>query len=93
MIAGGAALGALIGSLLPRSKAETKYFGKTGKQISDMAKNAAESAKEAGMTQLDNLGVNKEEATEQLKDLANKAEDAVRKASDAAIDAVKGKKD
>ncbi len=89
VVAGGVALGALIGSLLPRSKAETKYVGGAGKKINETAKKAYDAAKDAGQEQIDNLGLSKDSVQDQIKDLLGKAGEAAKSAAEAATDAVK----
>ena len=89
VVAGGVALGALIGALLPKSKAETKYVGSAGKKINETAKKAYDAAKEAGQEQIDTLGLNKDSVQEQVKDLLGKAGEAAKSAAEAASEAVK----
>ncbi|MGL5837099.1 MAG: hypothetical protein ACRCY3_01205, partial [Sphingorhabdus sp.] len=47
IVAGGLALGAIIGMLLPKTEQEKKVLGKAGKKINDTAKRAANAAKDA----------------------------------------------
>lgn len=88
-VAGGLALGVLLGALLPKSKTETKYVGGAGKKINDTAKKAYGAAKEAGQEQIDNLGLSKKSVQDQIKDILGKAVEAAKSAAEAASDAVK----
>ncbi len=92
VVAGGLALGALVGALLPKSKAETKYVGGAGKKINETAKKAYGAAKEAGQEQIENLGLSKDSVQDQIKDLLGKATEAAKSAAEAATEAVKSEK-
>jgi ElaB/YqjD/DUF883 family membrane-anchored ribosome-binding protein len=54
-IAGGLALGAILGAVLPRTRREEELLGDVGHRVTDAAKEAANSAVEAGRTQVDEL--------------------------------------
>lgn len=92
VVAGGLALGALVGALLPKSKTETKYVGGTGKKINQTAKKAYDAAKDAGQQQIETLGLSKDSVQDQIKDLLGKAIEAAKSAAEAAGDAVKSDK-
>jgi hypothetical protein len=53
LVAGGLALGVLIGALLPGSRRERELFGPVGRRINDTAREAAVAARDAGREQLD----------------------------------------
>ena len=89
VVLGGIALGAIIGALLPKSKAETKYVGGAGRKINDTAKKAYGAAKEAGQEQINDLGLNTDSLRDQFKDLFGKAIEAAKSAATAAGDSVK----
>ena len=89
IVFGGLALGAIIGALLPKSEREQKMLGKTGKKLNDKAKQVTEAAKKAGMNKVDDLGINKDAAREQFRDLVGKATEAVKAAGKAAGDAAR----
>lgn len=89
VVAGGVALGALIGALLPKSKTEDKYVGGAGRKINETAIKAFDAAKEAGQEQIDELGLSKDSVQDQIKDLLGKAGDAAKSAALAAKDSVK----
>jgi len=92
-IAGGIALGALLGSLLPRTEPEEKLLGTTGKKIKATAKNAAKAARSEGGKKLESLGISKDAARAQFDQLialvSNAAGEAGSAASKAAAKAAK----
>ncbi|VWX56860.1 hypothetical protein [Sphingorhabdus sp. 109] len=89
IVAGGAALGVLIGALLPKSKAEGKYVGAAGRKINETAKTAYEAAKDASRDQISEMGLTNDNMREQFKDMFGKAIEAAKTAMAAAQDAVK----
>jgi ElaB/YqjD/DUF883 family membrane-anchored ribosome-binding protein len=91
IVLGGLALGAIVGALLPKSEREEKILGKAGKKLNKQAKKIAEAAKVAGMEKVDSLGINKDSAREQFRDLVSKATEAVKAAGQAASDAARKK--
>jgi ElaB/YqjD/DUF883 family membrane-anchored ribosome-binding protein len=66
-VAGGLALGALLGALLPRSSREEELLKPVGERISDTARQALDKARES--------------AREQIGDIGGKAADALRSAT------------
>lgn len=89
IVAGGAALGILIGALLPKSKAEGKYVGGAGRKINETAKTAYQAAKDASRDQIGEMGLSSDNMRAQFKDLFGKAIEAAKTAMAAAQDAVK----
>ena len=89
IVAGGAALGILIGMLLPKSKAEGKYVGGAGRKINETARTAYQAAKDASRDQIGELGLSGDNMRAQFKDLFGKAIEAAKTAMAAAQDAVK----
>ncbi|WP_430414250.1 hypothetical protein [Parasphingorhabdus sp.] len=89
IVAGGAALGVIIGALLPKSKAEKKIVGGAGRKINETAKTAYLAAKDASKDQINEMGLTNDNLRDQLKDLFGKAIDAAKTAMVAAQDAVK----
>jgi ElaB/YqjD/DUF883 family membrane-anchored ribosome-binding protein len=87
MVVGGIALGAIIGALLPKSNREERILGGAGKKLNTKAREVASAAKQAGKDKIDTLGINKESAREQFRDLVSKATEAVKAAGQAAKDA------
>lgn len=89
ILAGGIALGAILGALLPRTERETKLLGPVATKASDAAKAAFVAAKSAGQDKLDELGVNKEAARAKVDQLVDTASQAATSAGAAAKDAVR----
>ena len=88
-LVGGIAVGVLLGALLPRSQREAEALGPIGDKLSTLAKHALAAAKEAGQDTLDELGVNKDAARQQVDKLLDTATKAASSASTAAVDAVR----
>jgi hypothetical protein len=79
IVAGGIALGAIIGMLLPKTEREKKALGKAGKAINETAKRAANAAKDAGKAKVAEVGLGSDAIRDQFRDLVSKA--AKRKAA------------
>jgi ElaB/YqjD/DUF883 family membrane-anchored ribosome-binding protein len=77
-VVGGFAIGALIATLLPRTEREEKLLGKTGRRLTDAAREAAQKGVDAGRSQIEEIRAK----------AAQKVGEAV---SDAVADAVAGK--
>jgi uncharacterized protein YjbJ (UPF0337 family) len=88
---GGIALGARIGSLLPRTSAETRTLGPIGTRLNAAAKDAAAAAKVAGGEKLAELGLTKEAARQNAGKLIGNALLAAVTASDAAVSSARKK--
>jgi ElaB/YqjD/DUF883 family membrane-anchored ribosome-binding protein len=84
IVAGGLAIGAIVGMLLPKTDREKKVLGKAGKIVNDTAKRATDAAKQAGKSRVDELGLNADSMREQFRDLVGKASEAVKAAGKAA---------
>jgi ElaB/YqjD/DUF883 family membrane-anchored ribosome-binding protein len=84
IVAGGLAIGAIVGMLLPKTDREKTVFGKAGKIVNDTAKRATDAAKQAGKSRVDELGLNADSMREQFRDLVDKASEAVKAAGKAA---------
>lgn len=67
VLAGGIAVGALVGALLPKSESEQKVLGPLGKRLSATAVAAAAAAREAGKEQLTSAIPDKDAAKDSLK--------------------------
>ena len=89
IVAGGAALGAILGLLLPKSNVEEKTIGGAGRKLNETAKTAYEAAKDASREQVEEMGLTNDNMREQFKDLFSKAIEAAKTAMAAAQDAVK----
>lgn len=81
-VIGGFAIGALVATLLPRTAREEQLLGKTGRKLTDAAREAAQKGLDAGKDQI-----------EQIRDrAAQKVSEAVSGAvTEAVADAVGGK--
>ncbi len=84
IVAGGIAIGAIIGMLLPKTEREKKVLGKAGKAINKTAKRAANAAKDAGKAKVDEVGLGTDAIRDQFRDLVSKASEAVKAAGQAA---------
>jgi ElaB/YqjD/DUF883 family membrane-anchored ribosome-binding protein len=89
IVLGGVALGAIVAALLPKSGHEEKILGGTGRKFNSKARSVVNAAREAGKEQIDSLGINRESAREQFRELVTKATAAVKAAGQAASDAAK----
>ncbi len=86
IVAGGIALGAIVGMLLPRSKQEKKALRKAGKKLNDTAKRAVSAAKDAGKAKVSEVGLDAHAMRAQFRDLVGKASEAVKAAGKAAAE-------
>lgn len=57
-VAGGLAVGAILAAVLPRTRREQETFGQVGHKVTDVARDAANSAVEAGRQQVNELTTN-----------------------------------
>jgi hypothetical protein len=89
-IAGGLALGVLIGTLLPRSEREAALLGGLGARIGDAARDAYDAARSAGQEKLDELGLTKDGARDKVRTLLDGAIEAASAAGTAAKGALRG---
>jgi ElaB/YqjD/DUF883 family membrane-anchored ribosome-binding protein len=89
IVAAGAALGVLIGALLPKSKTEGKYVSGAGRKINETAKTAYQAAKDASRDQISEMGLSNDNMRDQFKDMFGKAIGAAKTAISAAQSAVK----
>lgn len=72
-LAGGLALGAVLGALLPKTRREEELLGDYGRRINDTAREAARAAKEAGTSKLDELGYNRDTLRQKVDSLRSDA--------------------
>jgi ElaB/YqjD/DUF883 family membrane-anchored ribosome-binding protein len=86
-LAGGLALGALIGALVPRSDREKQLLAPVGKTVSAAAVAALAAAKETGRGELEELGLTKDAARNQVKSLLKGVAKAASHAGTAAAQA------
>lgn len=90
-VIGGVTLGAIAAALLPKSKHEDKALGALGKNVRGRARDAALAAKETGLSHLDSLGLNRDAATQQLRDIAQKLTKVATEVGSAAVEAARKK--
>jgi len=91
IVAGGVALGALVGAILPRSQKEKQLLGPVGKRLGATAMAAFTAARESGKSELQNIGLTKGGAKDQVKTLLQNVAGAATTAGKAAASA--GKKE
>lgn len=87
MLVGGLALGVLVGAVVPRSQRERELLAPVGKRVALAGAAALAAAKEAGKSELDNIGLSKDAAREQVKSLFQGAIKAATRAGSAAAQA------
>jgi ElaB/YqjD/DUF883 family membrane-anchored ribosome-binding protein len=88
-IVGGLALGAIAGALLPKTQREQELLGPAGRKITGTAKEAVRAAKEAGQTQLADLGLTKDGVRQKLDQFTEQAVGAVKSTAGAAASGAK----
>lgn len=88
-LAGGLAAGALIAALLPKTRKEEELLRPVGNRIRESARLAAQAARDAGTSRLDELGLTREAGEETLKKLFDGASDAAKTSAKAAAQAVR----
>jgi hypothetical protein len=88
-LGGGLALGALVGALLPKSKAEERLMGKVGSRITTSARDAYDAAKEAGREKLTELNITRDAGAGAVQSLIDGLGEAARSSGQAAVDAVR----
>jgi len=90
-LGGGLALGALVGALLPKTKAEQRLMGKAGSRITTSARDAFDAAKEAGREKLTELNITRDAGASAVQSLIDGIGEAARSSGQAAVDAVRTK--
>ncbi len=92
-VVGGLAVGAIVAALLPRTSREEELLGGVGRRINDSAREAARAAKEAGRSQLDELGLSRDGLQSKLNEFTDRAVGAVKSSAGAAAGAARGSGD
>ena len=69
IVAGGLAIGALAGALIPRSAKERELLAPIGRSLGERARGAVQAARDAGSSELQNAGLSKDAAKDQVKSL------------------------
>lgn len=89
-LAGGIAVGAVLGALIPASRREREMLGPVADRIRDRAEDAAGAAKQAGQARLDELGLTRDKGSETLKTIFEGAGDAAKASAEAAVSRLRG---
>lgn len=87
MVAGGVALGVVLGALLPRPAKEKELLAPVGKRIAEGASAAASAAREAGKAEIDALLPGGDVAREQIGKIIGNAFSAAKDAGRTRTDA------
>lgn len=88
-LAGGFAVGALIASLLPRTRTESDYLQPLANRLKDNARTAADAAREAGSARLRELGLTPDAGKDVVRNVFEGVGDAAKTSAQAAIGTVK----
>ncbi|HEY0621880.1 hypothetical protein [Sphingomonas sp.] len=87
LVAGGVALGVVIGALLPRPAREKELLAPVGKRIAEGASAAAAAARDAGKAEIDALLPQRDAAKDQLGKIIGTAFTAAKDAARSKTDA------
>jgi len=87
IVAGGIALGALVGAIVPRSAKEKELLAPVGKRLGATAVAAFAAARDSGKSELQNIGFTKGAAKDQVKTLFQNVAGAAATAGKAAASA------
>lgn len=71
VVAGGLALGAVVGALLPRSERERALLAPVGERVGGAVTAALAAGREAGRTELADLGLNRDAARDQARNVVD----------------------
>lgn len=88
-LVGGIAAGALLATLLPRTRTERDLLRPVGDRLTDTARAAASAAKSAGTQRLQELGLTREAGLDTLKSIVTGAGDAAKASAQAAVGTVR----
>lgn len=91
-LAGGIAIGAVIGALLPRTEREGRLYGALGAQLGTLAKDATGAAREAGQAKLADMGVSQDHGRDLAKTLVDALIQAAMAAGTAALQTAREKR-
>ncbi len=87
IVAGGVALGVVIGALVPRLQKEKELLAPVGKRIAEGATAAAAAAREAGKAEIDAILPRRDAAKEQIGKIIGSAFTAAKDAAKTKADA------
>jgi len=88
-MAGGLALGVVLGALLPRIRQEEQLLGSLGEKLTERANDAVSAARDAGRTKLEELGLSSDAAGKQVGKLVESVVQVVESAGSAAVRAAR----
>lgn len=91
LVAGGLALGVIVGALLPRSDRERELLAPVGAKLGTGLTAAVQAAREAGQAELAEAGISRDAARDQVKSLIDGLLKAAGSAGTAAAQAASGK--
>jgi hypothetical protein len=91
ILVGGLAVGALAGSLIPRSAKEKELLAPLGSRLGETARQAFAAAREAGKQELGNVGLTPDTARERGRSLLDGVGKALSSAGTAAAEAARAK--
>lgn len=81
LVAGGIALGVVIGMLVPRSQKERELLDSTGRQLADKVTGTVQAVKDAGKAEFDALLPSRDDAKERVGALFGNLVDAAKGAT------------
>jgi len=81
LVAGGIALGVVIGMLVPRSQKERELLDATGRQLADRVTGTVQAVKDAGKAEFDALLPSRDDAKERVGALFGNLVDAAKGAT------------
>lgn len=84
VLAGGIAIGAVVGALVPRSAREKELLGPVGRKLGETVRAATQAAREAGYAELEQRGLTPGAAKDQARGLVDGLSKAVTSAGSAA---------
>lgn len=90
-LAGGLAIGAILGSLIPRSRKERELLSDVGRDLNTRAHGAYDAARQAGAQKLEERGITPEAAENAIRDVARGIGDAASQSATAATEAARNK--
>ena len=91
VVAGGLAVGVVAGALLPRSQKERELLAPVGVRLGGALTAAVAAAREAGQAELDDAGINRDAARDQVRTLVDGLLKAASSAGTAAAQAAAGR--
>lgn len=81
LVAGGVAIGVLIGMLLPRAGRERELLEPAGRKLAERATSTVQAVKEAGKAEIDSLLPGRDEAKDRVSRLVGNLVDAAKGAA------------